>query len=92
MLQSSLEFFRDCDTVWSSLVCNPIVQSSQSTFIYDAIFIIVDYFLKMSLYIPAEKSWRVEDLPDSFIERVISRFRILKKVISDRDSVFISRM
>ena len=60
--------------------------------VYDAILVIVDRFSKMSLYIPAKKNWRVEDLADSFIERVISRFGVPKGVVSDRGSVFISRM
>jgi hypothetical protein len=60
--------------------------------VYDAILVIIDCFSKMSLYIPAEKTWKVEDLADSFIERVISRFGVPKGVVSDRGSVFISRM
>ena len=46
----------------------------------------------MSLYIPAKKTWRAEDLADSFVQRVISRFRIPNGVVSDRGSVFINRM
>ena len=46
----------------------------------------------MSLYIPAEKTWKAEDLADSFVKRVISRFGVPKGVVSDRGSVFISRM
>jgi hypothetical protein len=60
--------------------------------VYDAILVIVDHFSKMSLYIPAEKTWRAEDLADSFVKRVISRFGVPKGVVSDRGSVFISRM
>ena len=60
--------------------------------VYDALLIIVNHFSKMSLYIPAEKTWRAEDLADSFVERVISRFGVPKEVVSDRGSVFISRM
>jgi hypothetical protein len=60
--------------------------------VYDAILVIVDRFSKMSLYIQAEKTWRAEDLADSFVERVISRFGVPKGVVSDRGSVFISRM
>jgi hypothetical protein len=46
----------------------------------------------MSLYIPAKKFWKVEDLADSFVERVIFRFRVLKGVVLNKGSVFISRM
>jgi transposase InsO family protein len=60
--------------------------------VYDVILVIVDRFSKMSLYIPAKKTWRAEDLANSFVKRVISRFRVPKGVVSDRGSVFISRM
>jgi hypothetical protein len=60
--------------------------------IADAILVIVDRFSKMALYIPAEKSWKAEDLADAFIERVISRFGTPKGIVSDRGSLFISRM
>ena len=60
--------------------------------VYDAILVIVDRFSKISLYIPAKKTRRAEDLADSFVERVISRFGVPKGVVSDRGSVFISRM
>jgi hypothetical protein len=53
---------------------------------------IIDYFSKISLYIPIEKTWRTEDIADSFIRRVISRFGVLKGVVSDRGSIFISRI
>jgi hypothetical protein len=46
----------------------------------------------MSLYILAEKFWKAEDLADNFIERVISRFGVPKRVVSNRDLVFINRM
>ena len=66
--------------------------SRNNKVVYDAILVIVDRFSKMSLYIPAEKTWRAEDLADSFVERVISRFGVPKGVVSDRGSIFISRM
>lgn len=60
--------------------------------VWDAILVIVDRYSKMSLYIPAEKTWKAEDLADAFIERVISRFGVPKGIVSDRGSLFISRM
>jgi hypothetical protein len=60
--------------------------------VYNAILVIVDHFSKMSLYILAKKSWKAEDLADSFIKRIISRFRVSKRVVSDRILVFISRI
>ena len=60
--------------------------------VWDAILVIVDRYSKMSLYIPAQKSWRAEDFADAFIEHVISRFGTPKGVVSDRGSLFISRM
>ena len=62
------------------------------SYIADAIFVIIDRFSKMALYIPAEKSWKAEDLADAFIERVLSRFGTPKGIVSDRGSLFVSRM
>lgn len=58
----------------------------------DAILVIVDRYSKMALYIAAEKTWKAEDLADAFIERVLSRFGTPKGIVSDRGSLFISRM
>ena len=69
-----------------------LLPSRNNKAVYDAILVIVNRFSKMSLYIPAEKTWRAEDLADSFIEKVISRFGVPKGVVSDRGSVFISRI
>jgi hypothetical protein len=60
--------------------------------VWDAILVIVDRYSKMALYIPAEKTWKAEALADAFIERVISRFGTPKGIVSDRGSLFISRM
>ena len=58
----------------------------------DAILVIVDRYSKMALYIAAEKTWKAEDLADAFIDRVISRFGTPKGIVSDRGSLFISKM
>ena len=47
--------------------------SRNNKVVFDAILVIVDRFSKMSLYIPAEKTWRAEDSADSFVERVIEQ-------------------
>ena len=60
--------------------------------VFNAILVIVDCYLKMALYIAAEKLWKAEDLADAFIDRVISRFRTPKGIVSDRGSLFISKM
>ena len=60
--------------------------------VLDAILVIVDRYSKMALYIAAEKTWKAEDLADAFIKRVLSRFGTPKGIVSDRGSLFISRM
>jgi hypothetical protein len=58
----------------------------------DAVLVIVNRYSKMSLYIPAEKTWRAEDLADAFIERVIARFGVPKGVVTNRGPQYISKM
>jgi hypothetical protein len=60
--------------------------------IWDAILVIVDRYSKMALYIIVEKIWKAEDLVDAFIDRVISQFGTPKGIVSNRGSLFISRM
>ena len=69
-----------------------LLPSKARGFIADAIFVIIDRFSKIALYIPAEKSWKAEDLADAFIERVLSHFGTPKGIVSNKDSLFISRM
>ncbi len=60
--------------------------------IWNAILVIINQYSKMALYIPAEKSWKAEDLADAFIERVISYFKTPKEIVTNQRSLFISRI
>ncbi len=58
--------------------------------VYNACLVIVDRYIKMTLYIPVTKKITVVELIEVIFEHVILKFEALKGVVSDRESVFIS--
>ena len=59
--------------------------------IYDSIFVVVDRLFKIVHYIPCSKTISTEDLAEIFIREVIKLYSVLSSIVSDRDSVFISK-
>jgi hypothetical protein len=55
---------------------------------YDSIFIAIDRLTKYEYFIPYRKDMSAEDLVYLFNRHVISQYRILKKIISDKDKLF----
>ena len=59
--------------------------------VFDSIFVVVDRYTKMSLYIPTTKTVTAEGLATVFLQRVVRTFGIPKGIVSDRGSVFTSK-
>ena len=57
---------------------------------YNIIFIIVDKFTKQGYFIIYTKEILVEDIVQVYIKEVFVRYRILAKIILDRDIRFIT--
>ena len=57
---------------------------------YDSIFIIVDKFTKWGYFIAYIKEILVKDVVQVYIKEVFARYRVLDKIILDRDTRFIS--
>ena len=56
---------------------------------YDSIFIIIDKFTKWGYFIAYIKEILVEDVVQVYIKEVFSKYRVLDKIILDRDTKFI---
>ena len=56
---------------------------------HDIIFIIVDKFTKWGYFIAYTKEILVEDIAQIYIKEIFVRYRVLAKIISDRDTRFI---
>ena len=58
---------------------------------WDSIFVVVDRYTKMALYIPCQKTLDADDLATAFLRRVACAFGLPKGIVSDRGSVFTSK-
>ena len=63
---------------------NPITRQE-----YDSIFIIIDKFTKWGYFIAYIKEILVENIAQVYIKEVFARYRVLNKIILDRDIRFI---
>ena len=56
---------------------------------YDSIFIIIDKFTKWGYFITYIKEILVKDIVQVYIKKVFTRYRVLNKIILDRNTKFI---
>ena len=57
---------------------------------YDIIFITVDKFTKWGYFIIYTKEILAEDIAQIYIKEIFARYRVLTKIISDKDTRFIT--
>ena len=60
--------------------------------VYDACIMIVNHYIKMAKYIPTTKTINSMELANELEDNIIQNFSMLKGIVSDRESVFISRV
>ena len=56
---------------------------------YDSIFIIIDKFTKWGYFIIYTKEILTEDVVQIYIKEIFIKYKVLTKIISDRDTKFI---
>jgi hypothetical protein len=56
---------------------------------YNAILVIVDKLMKWGYFIACTEEILVEDVARIYIKEVFARYRVLGKIISDRDLRFV---
>jgi hypothetical protein len=59
--------------------------------VFDSILVVIDRFTKYGYFISYKESLLAEELAYAFNKHIIGNYRILKKIISDRDKLFTSR-
>ena len=64
--------------------------SRQGNKVYNAIYIIVDRYTKMSLYLPTVKTITTTELADLFLNEVVRRFGAPRGIVSNCGSIFTS--
>jgi hypothetical protein len=66
----------------------PVSKESGINQFYDSIFIATDRLTKYGYFIPYRKDMSVKNLAYLFNRHIISQYKILKRIISDRDKLF----
>jgi hypothetical protein len=59
--------------------------------VYNIIYVIVDCYTKMALYLPIVKTITTTKLTDLFLNKVVRRFRAPRGIISNYSSLFTSK-
>jgi hypothetical protein len=58
---------------------------------YDSIWVIVDQFLKVAHFIPVKTTYKGAKLAELYIARIVCLHGVPKKIVSDRETQFMSR-
>ena len=75
--------------MWDFIVKLPKLKDPITRQEYDSIFIIIDKFTKWGYFITYIKEILVEDIVQVYVKEVFLRYRVLTKIILDRDTRFI---
>ena len=59
---------------------------------FDSIFTIIDRFSKYITFIPCKAIFTALELARLFYDNIICKFGMLQKIVSDRDSRFLSKI
>ena len=57
---------------------------------YDLIFVIVNYYMKMTRYLSTKKILTVVKLAKLFFEKIALKYEISNDIVIDRNNLFIS--
>jgi hypothetical protein len=58
---------------------------------FDSIFVVINRFTKITLYIPCKKTIDAAELVDIFIDKITSCFGNPESIVSDRGIIFTSK-
>jgi len=82
------------DQLWQDIMIDFIIglpPSKQGDSVYDAIYIIVDRYTKMALYLSIVKTITTAELTDLFLNKVLRHFRTPRGIISNYSSILTSK-
>jgi len=68
-----------------------LLPSKRGDKVYNAIYVIVNRYTKMALYLPIVKTITITELTDLFFNKVVRRFRAPRGIISNYSSIFTSK-
>ena len=69
----------------------PLSKEPLTETVFDSILVINDKLIKYVYLVPYKEFSNAEDLAYVFVKIVVTQYRILKEIISDRDKLFTLR-
>ncbi len=85
----SLSLSKDSRQDWTMNFIIDLSSSKHKSVVHDSMLMIVNRYIKFSLYISAKKIWNVEHLIETLIDEIFIKFERLVFIVIDRDSLFI---
>ena len=92
-LYDELNAFPQSKELWKEIIMDFIINlplSKRRGHVYDAIFVVVDRYIKMVRYLLTIKKIDVVKLLNLFYKKIALKFDIFDDVVIDRESVFTS--
>ena len=65
--------------------------SRQGNKVYNIIYIIVNYYTKIALYLPTVKTITITKLADLFLNKIVYYFRTFRGIIFNYSSIFTNK-
>ena len=59
--------------------------------VYNAIYVVINHYTKMALYLPIVKTITITELIDLFFNEVVRHFKTPKGIISNYSSIFTNK-
>ena len=90
---SKMQSLSQSSDFWQEMIMNIIISLLSSKCrnnMYDVILVIVDHYIKMTQYISVNKTFNAMKLADIFFKQIMCCFETSKKIVSDKDSIFIN--
>ena len=85
-----LPIFKGPQQDWTLDFITDLPPSVRRGGVFDSILVVVDCYTKLARYIPPRKDWNAENLADSMVEEVFTKFGKPVSIVSDRGSLFTS--
>jgi hypothetical protein len=79
------------DWKWDDIIVDFIVGLPLTTRKFNLIWMIVDRLTKSAHFIPIDTNYKVQKYAEIYIARVLCLHRVLKMIISDQGSQFVTR-
>jgi hypothetical protein len=74
---------------WTMNFITNLSFSKHRNIVYDSILVIVDRYIKFSLYISSKKTWNAENLTNALIDEIFIKFERFVFIVTNRESFFI---